>query len=298
MHTATLYLFLLLFGAGEADNLHTVNTLRNQGDDYIAAKAFDSARVCFAKVINDTMYANAVDYLQLASCNLQLKDTAAFKKNLTHAIAKGGADSNLVRIYFRPNTEEDKVYLKQFTDTALPKYRAVFLTSVDTALMREIDDIVAFDQLVRTPEMIQSTNRPYIAALGRIIDSINYQRVSALIRQGRFPGYHNFGIGASKYDQVLMHIGDHNEAEWQFIFNFLKSEVRKGNIMSKQVAAIATRHYGNNKNCSYYGSKWRDVKDLCDCKAVDKYRKEIGLGTLAEESKRRKPVMPDCYIAE
>lgn len=257
-----------------------------------------TVRVCFAKVITDTVYANAVDYLQLASCDLQLKDTTAFKKNLVHAIAKGGADSNLIRIYFRPNTEADKLYLKQVTDIALPKYRTQFLAGIDTTVMREMDDIVAFDQLLRTPEMFQSSNRPYIAAVGRMIDSVNYQRVAALIRQGKFPGYHNFGIGASKYDQVLMHISDHNEAEWQFIFDFLKSEVRKGNIMSKQVASIATRHYGNNNNCSYYGSKWRDVKELCNCKEVDKYRKEIGLGTLAEESKRRKVLMPDCYKAE
>jgi hypothetical protein len=95
-----------------------------------------------------------------------------------------------------------------------------------------------------------------------------------------------------------MHISDHNDEQWNFIFEFLKREVIAGNITPTQVVTIATRHYGNNRNCTYYGSTKRGANELCDCKNVDKYRAEIGLDNLLSEYTRLKMKIPECYSSQ
>jgi hypothetical protein len=91
-----------------------------------------------------------------------------------------------------------------------------------------------------------------------------------------------------------MHISDHSEEHWEFIFNFLKQEVMSGDIMANEVLTIATRHF-KHKDCTYYGTiKW-GLSTPCDCEQVDKFRAEIGLDSLKEEYQRLKQQLPDCY---
>lgn len=294
MTRLTTLFFLCLPITASAQSLFQINSLRNSAVEHFKAGRYDSSRYYFSKVIKDTTFSDATDHLQLASGYLHLQDSGNFKKHLLYSIEKGGADTGIIFTYFRTNNESGQDYLRQFLGNNFKEHRAKFLATIDTGLQRELDDILYLDQLPRGGGMSQ-TNFPHIKHIGRYVDSVNYLRVVSLIERGKYPGFHNYGIMSSKYDVVLMHITDHSEDAWNYIFSFLKKQVLAGNITTKQVVSIATRHYQTQK-CTYYGSvkKW-GAATLCNCEEVDKYRTEIGMETLGAEYRRLGEKLPDCY---
>lgn len=294
MSTIIFYFILQLLSATSAGNLNAIYNLRVKGDEFIKAKQPDSASHYFSKVIEDKIYADATDYLKLSSSLLQLKDTAGFKRHLVYSIEHGGADSSLVFTYFRSNNADNHSYFRLYFDSVFTGYRNTFLSTIDTAVQRELDDILFLDQMPRQGN-ITKTNLSHIREIGAYVDSVNYLRVVSLIERGKYPGFHNYGIMSSRYDVVLMHTTDHNEEHWNYIFEFLKKEVLKGNITPTQVVTIATRHYSTKFNCTYYGSVRRGATEICNCEKVDSYRAEIGLDNLKSEYSRLKMQLPDCY---
>ncbi len=171
------------------------------------------------------------------------------------------------------------------------------LQLLDTDLLKQMNSILQFDQYIRMDWKMDS-NLTYRQYIGRYGDSVNFQRVKALIEASKFIGYKNSGAKSLDFLPVLTHIGDHNEENWNYLFNVLKKEVMAGNISPVLVSIIVDRHYTgsqNKKPCSYYG-RWQGRKlDLCDCKNVDKIRDEIGLPDLKTEYEIKKIKIPECY---
>lgn len=311
MHTmlqrfSTLTLLCLLWAITLNADIKDTYLLRQKGSDCLRAKKIDSASFYFSKLIKDTVHANATDYMSLSCVKLLLKDTGAFKKHLMYSIEQDGADSAMVMIYFRPLDTFNLAYFKNYLATIYSVARALFLKKVDPAIEKEMKDILYLDQICRGPDdraYIDDLHRhndslnpnfDHLRFVGGYIDSVNYERIVALIKRHKYPGYHNFGITSANYNVILMHVSDHSEDRWNFIFNFLKQEVMSGDIMPNEVVAIATRHY-QYKKCTYYGSiKW-GLTSPCDCAHVDQLRAEIGLDNLKQEYQRLQQKLPDCY---
>lgn len=304
-HLLSSLLCILITAATHAQqSLKEIYLLREKGKTFLQEKKYDSAAHYFSTIITNTTYANATDHLSLSLSRLQLRDTVAFRQQLIHSIENGGADSAIIHFYFRPLDSVGRIFLGTVYTALFPPYHALFLQKVDPRIEQEMKEIAYLDQVCRRQEDMQynqlhkndttTANRQHIKAIGRYIDSVNYLRVLNLIEQNKYPGFHNFGITASNYSPILMHISDHNETQWNVIHNFLKQQVHAGNIMPNEVVAIATRHY-QQKGCTYYGSiKWGLTKP-CDCAQVDKFRTEIGLDNLKQEYERLKQKLPDCY---
>lgn len=305
MHVRLLLFFLLLsLTTHAASGIKDIYLLREKGKTLLQEKKYDSAALYFSRITTDDTYANATDYLNLSLCRLQVHDTATFKQHLIHSIETGGADSALVYIYFRPLDSTGHVYFKTIFNTVYATHRNYFLNKVDPAIEKEMKEILYLDQICRRQEDLlynqqhkgdtTNPNRHHIRTIGRYIDSVNYYRVLALIKSNSYPGFHNFGITASNYSPILMHITDHDEEQWNTIFTFLKQQVHSGNIMPNEVVAIATRHY-QKQGCTYYGTiKW-GLTTPCNCAQVDKFRAEIGLESLKQECQRSKQTLPACY---
>jgi hypothetical protein len=287
-------ILLFLLPAISLASLTATYNLRIKGNTHLETKAFDSAAYFFSKVITDTTYADATDFLCLSCSLLEIKDTPGFKKNLIYSIQNGGADSNMVFIYFRPINASNQIFFKEYFRSIFPDYRQQFLTRIDTAVQQEMEDILYLDQLVHGGGY-SKTNQPYMVEIGKLIDSINFKRVRALIEQDKYPGFHNFGIGSSKYSHILMHLGDETEERWNYMFSFVKKQALLGNITQKEVVAMATRHYAAKGKCTYYGSVRRGETKLCDCNNVDRFRAEIGLDNLKSEYTRLGIKIPECY---
>lgn len=304
--SAILTLIYLLWAMTLNADIQDTYLLRVKGGDCLRAKKIDSASFYFSKVIKDTVHANATDYMSLSCARLLLKDTVAFKKHLIYSIEHDGADSAMIAIYFRPLDTSNLAYFKTYLSSVYSEARDAFLKKVDPEIEKEMKDILYLDQICRGPEdraYIDDLHRRndslnanfnHLKFVGGYIDSVNYERVVALIKRHKYPGYHNFGITSAGYNVILMHVSDHNEERWNFIFNFLKQEVMSGDIMPNEVVAIATRHY-QHKKCTYYGSiKW-GLTMPCDCEQVDKFRAEIGIDNLKQEYQRLQQKLPDCY---
>lgn len=299
-HFFILTITFLLLNFNAVANLKDIYILRVKSNDFLKAKKIDSASFYLSKIINDAVYANATDYMNLSCCRLQLKDTAAFQQYLVYSIETGGADSTIIPLYFRSLDSNDNIYFKTFLNSVLPKYRAMFLKKTDPQIEQEMKDIAFLDQMCRKtddkgyPRDTASLNFKHLRAVGRYIDSVNYVRVVDLIQRNKYPGFHNFGITSANYDPVLMHVSDLGDEQWDFIFNFLKQQLNSGDIMQNQVIAIVTRHFKRD-NCTYYGTEKWGLTTPCDCKQVDKFRAAIGLDSLKEEYSRLNKQLPGCY---
>ena len=158
-----------------------------------------------------------------------------------------------------------------------------------------MEDIMYLDQLLRSSKYGKGSEL-HAKYLGRYTDSVNFVRVKALIESGRYPTFANYGIMSSRYNIVLMHIGDHDEQEWQYLFSFLKQQVLKGDITTKEVVTIVNRHFISGKTpCNYYGSSRHNAYPICDCNNVDAVRLEVGLDSMINEYRRVGKPIPDCY---
>ena len=297
-----LFSIMLSLMAGSASaGLKDIYLLRVKSNDFLSAKQIDSASYYLSMIIRDTVHANASDYMNLSRCRLQLRDTVAFNKYLIYSIENGGADSVIIMSYFRPLDSNDKAYLTAVLPAALATYRPIFLKIVDPLIEPEMKEIAFLDQLCRKtddkgyPKDTICENFKTLRTIGHYVDSINFARVTNLIKRNKYPGFHNFGINSAGYDHILMHVSDIGEEQWKFIYNFLKQQLAKGDMMQNQVVAIATRHY-RHLNCTYFGTQKWGLTTPCDCAQVDKIRKEIGLDSLSEEYDRLKQKLPDCYL--
>ncbi len=292
---------ILLFSHPSMAGLKEVYLLRVKSNDFLRTKVFDSAAFYLSKVVEDRVLANATDYMNLSCCCLHLKDTSGFKQYMIYSIEVGGADSSIIPLYCRSLDSVAHVYLGGFLDTALPKYRAMFLKKVDPEIAREMEEIRFLDQLCRNvfdksyPFDTSSSNFKCLRVIGHYSDSVNYDRVVNLIKHNRYPDFHNFGINSANYDPILMHISDIGEEQWNFIYDFLKKQLRRGAIMQNEVVAIATRHF-RSKKCTYYGTKKWGLYVPCDCEHVDEIREDIGLDSLKQEYTRLGQELPECYL--
>lgn len=284
----------------KSESLKKVYLLRVKSNDFLRAKAYDSAVFHLSQIIKDSIQANATDHMNLACCLLQLKDTAGFRKELIKTIDPGGADSAIIPRYFRSLNDGDHAFFNHYLLEIFPGYRAQFLKKIDPEIKKEMEEISFLDQMCRNtsdngfPNDTSSINFKHLKIIGHYVDSVNFDRVAGLIRQNRYPGFHKFGINSADYDPILMHVSDIGEEQWKFIYAFLKRQLLSGDIMQNQVVAIVTRHYRRN-NCTYFGIKKWGLTTPCDCDQVDQFRAEIGLESLKDEYSRLKQTLPECY---
>jgi hypothetical protein len=285
---------------GQLNDLNFVYLQRIKAETCKNNLEIDSAIFIYNKIVRNDVYVNATDFLSLASCYLIKDDTNNFKMNIEYAF-KLGADSVLSFSYFKKLSNKNDLIFKDFLRTNYSQLILLNKPLLDTLVIQELDDILYLDQLFRGNIKVSESNYDYILTMSKYLDSVNLVRIKKLITSNKYPGFHNFGIMSSKYDQILMHISDYSEIDWKFIFEFLKKEVLLGNITPNQLVSITTRHYGNmargifNNKCSYYGSQRRGNLDLCDCMKVDEFRKSIGLDDLKSEFNRLNIKLPECY---
>jgi hypothetical protein len=276
---------------------------RTTADSYKENKRYDSAAIFYNKVAKDEVYADATDLVKLSFCNLATKDQPGFRSNLDKSIVKGADSSYIISIY-RAVLAPDSSYFHSYLEANYARLRSEFIAGTDTSVIHYMDKIMELDQLVRASFKFD-TNYVYLRQIGRFTDSVNFLRVKKLIEDGQYPGSHKYGLQASKYSIVLFHIADDEEPRFEYIFDFMKKQVLKGDMTIGEVRAFATRHYGNTggkygKPCNYYGTKssyqkrWSDLP-LCECDKVDELRKEIGLETIKEYYEKEKIALPECY---
>ncbi len=295
---------LLVYSSGysQSATLKNIQQHRSAGQNYLQKEKYDSAYIAIGKVVGNDVFSNPYDYLNFSLCNYKLKDTSGFLTYLNKAI-EGGVDSTKVKSFLRKMTGSDKVFLDNYLNASYESLRKTGWAKYDTVLIKETNSIEQLDQLVRKEfmhltAMKADSNYNYLMFLQKQADSINYVRVASLLKSGKFPGYRNCGAFAS-LTFTLIHLGDYGEAEWDYLFNSLKTEVLTGNVLPQEVATIADNHYqrGKGKLCSYYGQWTGRTIELCDCNNIDKYRDAIGLGNLQTDYRSKEKVLPECYKA-
>lgn len=257
----------------------------------------DSAFFFYSKYIHSKKYVIAKDYLSYAQCYLKKNDADRFYAYVDKAILKG-ANEQLIENWF--STEPN--YSERVKASILNRYASLhrsFLSSIDTNLYRDLLKIMEVDQ---EPRNLEPTNPEETKARILMIkeaDSINYLHIVDLFNQHKFPGYHQVGQDAELFVPLLMHVTDElaSDVKWNYVLKQLKREVRAGNITPLSVAMIGDRHSMNNAKCFYYGLFTYDNLPLCNCKEVDKYRKEVALPSLAKERYYLlgRMQLPDCY---
>ena len=287
-------------GYSQLSVLKNVQQNRFTGKAYIKNEMYDSAYLAISKFVENEIYANPYDYLNYSLCNYKIKDTFNFQKYLTKAV-EGGVDSGTVKNYLRKLTGNDKIFLDNYLNLNYEQLRKKGWLKYDTVLINEVNSIERLDQYARNEfaKLVAAktdSNYKYLGYLQKQADSINYVRVASLFGSGKFPGYHNCGAFASLMI-ILIHLGDNQEDQWQFLYDELKTEVLAGNIMPLEVATITDNHFqrGRGKLCSYYGQWTGRTTELCDCKNVDNYRAIIGLEDLQSEYKANGKTLQECY---
>ncbi len=292
-----------LSSVAQVSKLALTQKNRSIADSYKENKRYDSAAIFYSKVVKDETYADAADFVKLSLCNLATKNQSNFHNNLDMGIIKGADSSYIISIY-RTIPSQDSGYFHTYFDANFQHLRRKFIAGTDSGLIQYMDKIIELDQMVHASFKLD-TNFEYLKQIGHYIDSVNFVRIKKLVEDGKYPGSHKYGMQASKYTIVLYHICDEDEAKFEYLFEFMKKQVLKGDMTVGEVRAFATRHYGNTggkygKPCNYYGTKvsyqkrWSDLP-LCDCNKVDELRKEIGLETIKEYYEKEKIALPECY---
>ena len=297
-----LYFFLFNYNRvySQLAVLRSVQDYRFAGKNYLKKEMYDSAYRAISQFVDHEIYANPYDYLNYSLCNYKIKDTINFQKYLTKAV-EGGVDSGTVKNYLRKLTGNDKIFLDNYLNLNYEQLRKKGWLMFDTVLINEVNSIERLDQYARNEfaKLVAAktdSNYKYLGYLQKQADSINFIRVASMFKSGKFPGYHNCGAFAS-LTVTLIHLGDNQEDQWEFLYDRLKTEVLAGNILPLEVATITDNHFqrGKGKLCSFYGQWTGRTTELCDCKNVDKYRAIIGLEDLQSEYKVNGKTLPGCY---
>ncbi|MDR0619402.1 MAG: hypothetical protein LBG17_05835 [Bacteroidales bacterium] len=168
-------------------------------------------------------------------------------------------------------------------------YDSIFITSVDTALIRK-----AFMMSSRDQEAIR--NQDYIMI--RIVDSLNLIELEKILEKyGTFPGVKKLGM----LDYIDLRMVIHHTSPKQILdkwYNLLMQLIKDGEFAPSEVAGsiddaiIRDGTVIDNKwaiKYTIYGTY--DYKNLCipvkDIEQTNKWRREIGLPPLEYDLKKR-----------
>lgn len=158
------------------------------------------------------------------------------------------------------------------------------------SLAFELCQIYASDQSIRNIELTKSFQKEMSVIVG-VLDSINFEKVIAVISKYGFPsehilgGYIAFECVAGAVTAVLLHC-PHRLLEAN-VYNLLKREVIRGNLSAQSLAVYLDKYYVTYEKRSLFNSpfkEWTKAKGVClrDKEDSEKVRRDIGLEPLAD----------------